>query len=96
MGLAVDTDTKITHDRLVSHSFLEIDKFVGAMPARSPAKKIQERVETMNFRPCIDLRHGRVVQIVGGTLRDGDRAVTHFETERSPADYARLYRADGL
>lgn len=50
----------------------------------------------MKFRPCIDLRHGRVVQIVGGTLRDGDRAVTHFETERSPADYARLYRADGL
>ncbi len=52
----------------------------------------------MKFRPCIDLRHGRVVQIVGGTLRDGDaqRAVTNFETERSPADYARLYREDGF
>ena len=26
----------------------------------------------MKFRPCIDLKDGRVVQIVGGTLRDGD------------------------
>ena len=25
----------------------------------------------MKFRPCIDLRRGRVVQIVGGTLRAG-------------------------
>ena len=52
----------------------------------------------MRFRPCIDLRNGRVVQIVGGTLRDGDAGgpVTNFETERSPAEYARLYRDDGL
>ena len=52
----------------------------------------------MKFRPCIDLKDGRVVQIVGGTLRDGDtqRTVTNFETERSPADYARLYREDGF
>ena len=52
----------------------------------------------MKFRPCIDLKNGRVVQIVGGTLRDGDaqRTVTNFETERSPADYARLYREDGF
>ena len=50
----------------------------------------------MKFRPCIDLRRGRVVQIVGGTLRAGARVATNFETERSPAAYARLYRADGL
>ncbi len=52
----------------------------------------------MRFRPCIDLRGGRVVQIVGGSLREGDPKgpVTHFETERSAADYARMYRADGL
>ncbi len=52
----------------------------------------------MRFRPCIDLREGRVVQIVGGSLQDGDAKgpVTNFETERSAADYARMYRTDGL
>jgi phosphoribosylformimino-5-aminoimidazole carboxamide ribotide isomerase len=51
----------------------------------------------MRFRPCIDLRNGKVVQIVGGTLEGAPESlVTNFETERAPADYARLYRADGL
>lgn len=52
----------------------------------------------MRFRPCIDLRQGRVVQIVGGTLQDGkdSEMVTNFETERSPAEYAKLYQTDGL
>src|SRR5919198_3842112 len=51
----------------------------------------------MRFRPCIDLRNGKVVQIVGGTLEGAPEAlVTNFETERAPADYARLYQADGL
>jgi phosphoribosylformimino-5-aminoimidazole carboxamide ribotide isomerase len=51
----------------------------------------------MRFRPCIDLRNGKVVQIVGGTLGDAPEAlVTNFETERSPADYARMYQADQL
>jgi phosphoribosylformimino-5-aminoimidazole carboxamide ribotide isomerase len=51
----------------------------------------------MRFRPCIDLRGGKVVQIVGGTLTDRPgEVVTNFETERSPADYARMYRDDEL
>jgi phosphoribosylformimino-5-aminoimidazole carboxamide ribotide isomerase len=52
----------------------------------------------MRFRPCIDLRQGRVVQIVGGSVQDGDvhSAVTNFETERSPMAYAQMYRADNL
>ena len=51
----------------------------------------------MRFRPCIDLRNGKVVQIVGGTLEGApDALVTNFETERAPADYARMYQADGL
>jgi phosphoribosylformimino-5-aminoimidazole carboxamide ribotide isomerase len=52
----------------------------------------------MRFRPCIDLRKGRVVQIVGGTLRDDSTQgpVTNFESERSAADYARLYQKDDL
>jgi len=52
----------------------------------------------MRFRPCIDLREGRVVQIVGGSLKDDDSSglVTNFETERSSAEYARMYMADNL
>ncbi|HEU5012068.1 MAG TPA: HisA/HisF-related TIM barrel protein, partial [Roseiflexaceae bacterium] len=51
----------------------------------------------MRFRPCIDLRNGRVVQIVGGTLRDDAAGVvTNFETDRSPAAYAQMYQADRL
>ena len=49
------------------------------------------------FRPCIDLRNGRVVQIVGGSLQeDARQVVTNFESDRSPADYAQMYRRDGL
>lgn len=52
----------------------------------------------MRFRPCIDLLNGRVVQIVGGSLTDqrDQRPVVNFETQQSPADYARLYQADHL
>lgn len=49
------------------------------------------------FRPCIDLRAGRVTQIVGGTLGNEDAGVrVNFVTERPAAWYAALYRADGL
>ena len=50
----------------------------------------------MNFRPCIDLRGGRVVQIVGGSLHGPTTPATNFETDRLAADYARMYRADNL
>jgi len=52
----------------------------------------------MRFRPCIDVREGRVVQIVGGSLKNGNAhaAVTNFETEQSPAVYARMYKEDDL
>ena len=52
----------------------------------------------MRFRPCIDLRNGQVVQIVGGTLQDGDdnQPETNFETTRAPADFAQMYQADQL
>lgn len=52
----------------------------------------------MRFRPCIDLREGRVVQIVGGSLKDGAEAgpQINFETGRSPAEFARLYKEEGL
>ena len=52
----------------------------------------------MEFRPCIDLKDGRVVQIVGGSLSDRDRSAvkTNFSTDRSPAEFAKLYQADAL
>lgn len=52
----------------------------------------------MKFRPCIDLRGGKVVQIVGGTLKDTDQKdiVTNFQTLKSSAEFARMYQADDL
>lgn len=49
------------------------------------------------FRPCIDLRNGQVVQIVGGTLSDDSAAVrTNFVSKRPAAWFAELYKRDGL
>ena len=49
------------------------------------------------FRPCIDLRGGKVVQIVGGTLSDDPNAVrTNFVSERPAGWFAELYKRDGL
>ena len=52
------------------------------------------------FRPCIDLREGRVVQIVGSTLTDDPLAagseVVNFVSDNDSAWFARLYRADRL
>ncbi len=52
----------------------------------------------MKFRPCIDLRQGKVVQIIGGTLKDSDNIlpVTNFETEKSSSQYADMYQKDKL
>jgi phosphoribosylformimino-5-aminoimidazole carboxamide ribotide isomerase len=52
----------------------------------------------MKFRPCIDLHAGKVKQIVGSTLRDGDheKPVTNFETGLPASHYASLYARDGL
>jgi phosphoribosylformimino-5-aminoimidazole carboxamide ribotide isomerase len=49
------------------------------------------------FRPCIDLRGGQVVQIVGGTLSDsGVGTHTRFVAAQPPAWFAELYRRDQL
>lgn len=52
----------------------------------------------MKFRPCIDLHGGKVVQIVGGSLdeRNANSLRTNFSTDRSPSDYAALYRDANL
>ena len=48
------------------------------------------------FRPCIDLRGGNVVQIVGATLVDGVEPRTNFVSDRSSGWFAARYRDDGL
>lgn len=52
----------------------------------------------MKFRPCIDLHHGKVKQIVGSSLRDEspEDLRTNFVAEKSSAHYARMYRRDNL
>lgn len=48
----------------------------------------------MRFRPCIDLHHGKVVQIVGGSLNEQDTGAlkTNFTSSNTPAHFAQLYR----
>lgn len=49
------------------------------------------------FRPCIDLHQGKVKQIVGGSLRDGEGSPqTNFISDRDAAWYAERYRQDAL
>ncbi len=49
------------------------------------------------FRPCIDLHHGQVKQIVGSSLTDDGAAPrTNFIAEQPAAWYAELYKRDGL
>jgi phosphoribosylformimino-5-aminoimidazole carboxamide ribotide isomerase len=52
----------------------------------------------MRFRPCIDLREGRVVQIIGSSLIDknSEKLKTNFETDRPPEDFAKMYKEDNL
>ncbi|KAL3903212.1 MAG: hypothetical protein SGARI_005476 [Bacillariaceae sp.] len=60
----------------------------------------------MKFRPCIDLHHGQVKQIVGSTLTDDtdekDNKTTaaslntNFATDKPAADFAKLYQKDKL
>lgn len=51
----------------------------------------------MQFRPCIDIHNGKVKQIVGASLKDeGNVAAENFVSEKSAADYAKLYRKYGL
>ena len=49
------------------------------------------------FRPCIDLHDGKVKQIVGSSLSDSGMGLkTNFETDRSSAWFAELYKKDGI
>lgn len=47
-----------------------------------------------HFRPCIDLHHGQVKQIVGGSLRDDAAPTENFVSDQTPDWFATLYRED--
>ena len=54
-------------------------------------------LKKMQFRPCIDIHNGKVKQIVGSSLKDANNeAVENFVSEQSAADFARLYKRDGI
>ncbi|AES63938.1 1-(5-phosphoribosyl)-5-((5-phosphoribosylamino)methylideneamino)imidazole-4-carboxamide isomerase [Medicago truncatula] len=70
----------------------------SSSPTRSSPPSIQCSVQ---FRPCIDIHKGKVKQIVGSTLKDlkdddGSDPITNFESDKSAAEYATLYKQDGL
>ncbi|KAG5564912.1 hypothetical protein RHGRI_000946 [Rhododendron griersonianum] len=54
----------------------------------------------VRFRPCIDIHKGKVKQIVGSTIQDlkegSTSPVTNFESDKSAAEYAIIYKEDGL
>ena len=51
----------------------------------------------MKLRPCIDIHNGKVKQIVGGSLNDGERsAVENFVSEHEADYYASMYKEDDL
>ncbi len=50
----------------------------------------------MAFRPCIDLKDGRVVQIVGGTLMPNGQAAVNHVSPLTATDFAALYQRDNL
>ena len=52
----------------------------------------------MKFRPCIDLHHGRVKQIVGSTLSDVQQGslTTNFASDQPASHYAEMYKTDRL
>ncbi len=51
----------------------------------------------MRFRPCIDIHNGKVKQIVGGSLSDGNESTKENYVSDKGADfYAGMYRNRGL
>ncbi|OVA09993.1 Histidine biosynthesis [Macleaya cordata] len=73
--------------------------FVRVLP--SMCSRFHSSIQcSVRFRPCIDIHKGKVKQIVGSTLRDSkdgaSSMVTNFESDKSAAEFADLYKKDGL
>ncbi|XP_059463361.1 1-(5-phosphoribosyl)-5-[(5-phosphoribosylamino)methylideneamino] imidazole-4-carboxamide isomerase, chloroplastic [Corylus avellana] len=75
-------------------------RLITAIP--SPASSVSRLSIrcAVRFRPCIDIHKGKVKQIVGSTIQDlkedGSTLVTNFETDKSAAEFANLYKKNGL
>ncbi|KAL8168204.1 hypothetical protein V2J09_009703 [Rumex salicifolius] len=76
---------------LFNKPFREISRHVSSYCCQSIQCAVQ-------FRPCIDIHKGKVKQIVGSTLSDLKYAslVTNFESDKSAAEYAKMYKEDKL
>ncbi|XP_022748454.1 1-(5-phosphoribosyl)-5-[(5-phosphoribosylamino)methylideneamino] imidazole-4-carboxamide isomerase, chloroplastic-like [Durio zibethinus] len=91
-----------SHDRNFKSSFYGSNKHPFARASSSLIfKSCHFSVRcAVSFRPCIDIHKGKVKQIVGSTLRDskedGSTLVTNFESDKSAAEFAKLYKKDGL
>ncbi|KAF6172041.1 hypothetical protein GIB67_029459 [Kingdonia uniflora] len=75
-------------------------RFIKFMPLRC-SRSLQASVQcVVRFRPCIDIHKGKVKQIVGSTLQDlkdgGSGLITNFESDKSAAEFAILYKKDSL
>ncbi len=54
-------------------------------------------MNTVEFRPCIDLHDGKVKQIVGSTLGHSDKSVVeNFISDKDSSYFANLFKQDGL
>ncbi|KAK4276336.1 hypothetical protein QN277_019296 [Acacia crassicarpa] len=86
----------------VKNSTYGLDKqsFFVFWPSPASRKSRSSIQCSVQFRPCIDIHKGKVKQIVGSTLQDlkadGSNPVTNFESDKSAADFANLYKEDGL
>ncbi|KAK1551655.1 hypothetical protein Q3G72_002126 [Acer saccharum] len=79
--------------------FFTSSSFNVSSPPLSKTSRLSIRC-AVRFRPCIDIHKGKVKQIVGSTLwdskEDETKLVTNFESDKSAAEFADLYKEDGL
>ncbi|KAM0049933.1 1-(5-phosphoribosyl)-5-((5-phosphoribosylamino)methylideneamino)imidazole-4-carboxamide isomerase [Helianthus debilis subsp. tardiflorus] len=95
--LRLDSFNRIPNPSIFSSTRKQ--KFVAAPSQASRSQSLSIRCG-VKFRPCIDIHKGKVKQIVGSTLSDtkgnDSTLVTNFESDKSAAEYATLYKEDGL
>ncbi|XP_076909221.1 1-(5-phosphoribosyl)-5-[(5-phosphoribosylamino)methylideneamino] imidazole-4-carboxamide isomerase HISN3, chloroplastic-like [Bidens hawaiensis] len=94
--LRLDSFNKISNTSVFGSTRKE---FVTA-PTRASRSRCLSVKCGVKFRPCIDIHKGKVKQIVGSTLSDtkenDSTLVTNFESDKSAAENATLYKEDGL
>ncbi|CAO1628719.1 unnamed protein product [Sympodiomycopsis kandeliae] len=89
-------DETYFRERTLSDSMDRLSASTGTLQLQQRPSGMGAR--TSLFRPCIDIHEGKVKQIVGGTLTDGEdsQVKTNFVATHPPAYYAQLYRQHNL